>query len=167
MGDLAHGSLRNAPVTVGFAVSSGTYVVKSSCDPSRDDEVLGQGCRSLGADGTPLTESARDGQPSARRYACTAPGGRAGQLTLFPFTLRIDQDMAERGGRVTVEGADAKRPTHDDRHGDDTAVVAVRVRPGPGWAMATCSVTAAVRLALLVLTAAVLCRRLRRAPHTR
>ncbi|SFF66387.1 hypothetical protein [Streptomyces mirabilis] len=156
------GSPRDAPVTVGFTVPAGTTVVESPYDPYRDEEVLDQDCRALGSDGAPLTEAASDKQPSARRYACTARGGKAGQLTLFPFTLRIEQDMAEGGGQVTVRGADAKRPNHDDRHGNDTAGVAVRIWPGPGWATASFYAVAAVGLVLLLLVAAVFRHRRRR-----
>ncbi|MFI6347351.1 hypothetical protein [Streptomyces sp. NPDC050560] len=162
------GSPRSAPVTVGFTVPAGTSVVESPYDPMRDEEVLDQDCRALGTDGTPMTDSASDRQPPARRYACTAPGGRAGQVTLFPFTLRIDEKTGERGGQVTVRGADAKHPNHDDRHGNDKAGVAVRVWPGPAWATSSFYVTAAVGLALLLAAAAALYyRRRRRSPRGR
>lgn len=157
------GSPRTTPVTVGFTVPAGTSVVESPYEPERDEEVLDQRCRALRDDGTPITESASERQPGARRYACTAPGGKAGQLTLFPFTLRIDRDIADRGGQVTVRGADEKRPTHDDRPANDTAGVAVRIWPGPGWATSSFYSVAGVGCGLLLLVSGIVLLRRRRA----
>ncbi|MGV9989917.1 hypothetical protein [Streptomyces sp. NPDC003374] len=141
------------PVRVEFTVPAGTTVVSSPYEFDRDEEVIDQECRAIGPYGTPLV-AASEKQPSARRYVCTARTAAVGATTAFPFTLRIDEDVAHRGGRVTVSGGEAGRPSHDTASANDTAEVTVAVWPGPSWATPGALLAAAIVLAVLVLGAA-------------
>ncbi|MBP0455904.1 hypothetical protein [Streptomyces montanisoli] len=156
-----------APVKVEFTVPDGTTVVASPYDPYADEEVYDQRCRALGANGRPLAE-ASVGQPSARRYVCTAQkAGAAGTTTSFPFTLRIDDDTVHTGGRVRVTDGDAKHPSRDTSAADDTARVAVSVWPGPSWATPGLYETVGVLLAVLGLAAGIRPWRRRRRARVR
>jgi hypothetical protein len=150
-----------ASVRVEFTVPRGTTVVSSPYDFERDEEVIDQECRALDPYGTPLT-TASVRQPRARRYVCTARAGAAGTTTTFPFTLRIDKDVARRGGRVTVSDGEAGRSSHDAATANNTAEVAVDVWPGPSWATPGLYVAAAIVLGILLLGAAVVAWRRRR-----
>ncbi|WP_046732456.1 hypothetical protein [Streptomyces humi] len=150
-----------AKVKVEFAVPAGTTVVSSPYDPERDEEVIDQVCRALATDGSPLAEASVR-QPSARRYVCTAQAGKAGATTTFPFTLRIDKEMAHRGGRVTVADGDSHHPSNDPKTANDSADVAVSVWPGPAWATPGLWATAGIALGVFVLVAALATRRRRR-----
>lgn len=142
-----------ATVRVEFTVPPGTTVVSSPYNPEADEELVDQDCRALAPDGTPWTiPSAR--QPSARRYVCTARAGAVGTTTTFPFTLRIDKNVAHHAGQVTVSDGDAGRTSHDTTAANDTAKVAVQVWPGPSWATPGHYLAAATTLAILALAAA-------------
>ncbi|MFI1538128.1 hypothetical protein [Streptomyces anandii] len=142
-----------APVRVEFTVPSGTTAVSSPYDFESDEEVVDQKCRALAPDGEPLAEPSAK-QPTARRYVCTAQAGAVGSTTTFPFTLRIDKDMAHRGGRVTVSDGDTGRPSHDTTTANDTVEVAVEVWPGPSWATPGHCAAAAIVLAVLLVAGA-------------
>ncbi|MGW1028783.1 hypothetical protein ACWD4J_34725 [Streptomyces sp. NPDC002577] len=142
-----------ASVRIEFTVPPGTTVVSSPYDFEREEELVDQDCRALAPEGTPLTAPSAK-QPTARRYVCTAKAGASGTTTTFPFTLRIDKDVAHHGGRVTVSDGEAGRPSHDATTANDTAKVAVAVWPGPSWATPGHYVAAAIVLAILVLAAA-------------
>ncbi|QFZ71954.1 hypothetical protein GFH48_00525 [Streptomyces fagopyri] len=150
-----------AKVRVEFAVPAGTTVVSSPYKFERDEELLDQACRALAADGSPLAEASVS-QPSARRYVCTAQAGKAGATTTFPFTLRIDKDMAHRGGRVTVADGDSHHPSNDPKTANDSADVAVSVWPGPAWATPGLYATAGIALGVLALVTALASWRRRR-----
>lgn len=139
-----------AEVKVVFTVPAGTTVMAAPYEFERDEEVIDQDCRAVTADGTPLAE-AWVRQPSAGRYVCTARGGAVGATTTFPFALRIDEDIAERGGHVTVMDGDPERPSRDTESADDVAFVAVSVWPGPAWATPGRYIAAAVVVLLLAL----------------
>ncbi|MFB7224791.1 hypothetical protein [Streptomyces sp. NPDC056227] len=100
-----------ASVRIEFTVPLGTTVVSSPYAFEREEELVDQDCRALAPDGTPLTAPSAK-QPRARRYVCTARVGAVGATTTFPFTLRIDKDVAHHGGRVTVSDGEAGRPSH-------------------------------------------------------
>ncbi|MEV6161907.1 hypothetical protein AB0L71_08275 [Streptomyces sp. NPDC052052] len=142
-----------ASARIEFTVPAGTTVVSSPYDVERDEELIDQVCRALGPDGTPLT-TATAKQPTARRYVCTAKVGAVGATTTFPFTLRIDKDVAHRGGQVTVSDGESGRPSRDATAANDTAEVAVSVWPGPSWATPGHYRAAAIALAILVLAGA-------------
>ncbi|MFD9426867.1 MULTISPECIES: hypothetical protein [unclassified Streptomyces] len=148
-------------VKVEFAVPAGTTVVSSPYDPLWDEEVIDQVCRALAANGTPLGEASVR-QPSARRYVCTAEAGKSGATTTFPFTLRIDKEMAHRGGRVTVADGDSHQPSNDPKSANDSADVTVSVWPGPAWATPGLYATAGIALGVFVLVAALATWRRRR-----
>lgn len=157
------GLLGNHPVEVGFTVPAGTTVVESPYEFERDEELIDQDCRALAADGTPLVAEPSGKQPSARRYSCTAKGpGR----TTFGFTLRIDADIAHRGGRVTVRSADARFPAHDGKSANDRADVRVQVWIGPGWATLPVWITAGGGAAALLAVVLVRHRRRRSGRRT-
>ena len=101
-------------------------------------------------------------QPSAGRYVCTARGGAVGATTTFSFTLRIDKDIADRGGYVMVTDGDPGRPSRDTKPADDMADVAVSVWPGPAWATPGLYTAAAVVVPLLALAVALSARRRKR-----
>lgn len=150
-----------AKVKVEFTVPAGTTVVSSPYEFERDEELLDQDCQALAPDGFPLAEtSAR--QPSARRYVCTAQAGKAGTATTFPFTLRIDKEMAHRGGRVTVADGDIHHPSNDPKTANDSAAFAVSVWPGPAWATPGLYAAAGIALGTFVLAAALTTWRRRR-----
>ncbi|MFD4258797.1 hypothetical protein ACFWR9_14460 [Streptomyces sp. NPDC058534] len=148
-------------VKVEFAVPAGTTVVSSPYDPERGKEVIDQVCRALAANGSPLAEASVR-QPSARRYVCTAEAGKSGATTTFPFTLRIDKEMAHRGGRVTVADGDSHHPSNDPKTANDSADVTVSVWPGPAWATPGLCATAGIALGVFVLVAALATWRRRR-----
>lgn len=150
-----------AQVKVVFTVPAGTTVMAAPYDFERDEEVIDQDCRAVTADGTPLADASVM-QPSAGRYVCTARGGAVGATTTFPFTLRIDKDIAGRGGHVTVMDGDPERPSRDTEPADDVADVAVSVWPGPAWATPGRYVAAAVVVPLLALAVALSARRRKR-----
>ncbi|WP_158687626.1 hypothetical protein [Streptomyces sp. AA1529] len=150
-----------AEVEVEFVVPAGTTVVSSPYDPELDEEVIDQDCRALAADGSPLAEASVR-QPSARRYVCRTDAGKAGATTTFPFTLRIDEESAQRGGRVTVADGDSHHPSNDPETADDSAEVTVSVWPGPAWATPGLLATAGITLGLFVLVAALVTWRRRR-----
>ncbi|WP_320773714.1 hypothetical protein [Streptomyces sp. CRN 30] len=152
-----------AHVEVEFVVPAGTTVVSSPYEFERDEEVLDQVCRALAADGSPLAEASVR-QPSARRYVCTAEAGKAGATTTFPFTLRIDKEMAHRGGRVTVADGDSDHPSNDPKSVNDSADVTVSVWPGPAWATPGLFATAGIALGVSALATALTIWR-RRRPH--
>lgn len=150
-----------AKVKVVFTVPAGTTVMASPYEFERDEEVIAQDCRAVTADGTPLAE-AWVKQPSAGRYVCTARGGAVGATTTFSFTLRIDKDIADRGGYVMVTDGDPGRPSRDTKPADDMADVAVSVWPGPAWATPGLYTAAAVVVPLLALAVALSARRRKR-----
>lgn len=76
-----------------------------------------------------------------------------GTTTTFPFTLRIDKNVAHHAGQVTVSDGDAGRTSHDTTAANDTAKVAVQVWPGPSWATPGHYLAAATTLAILALAA--------------